>query len=104
MGATVFVVLFFLLLLGLLLVGGPARTSTSSATMGGQFGSYPSLARCGRETGTPDRSESVKIRCLLVRHRWRQYSNDDGERYERCERCGQYNFPMPPGGKNAAAL
>jgi hypothetical protein len=46
----------------------------------------------------------MKIRCLLIRHRWRVLQNDDGERYQRCERCGQFSSVLPPGAKNIAAL
>jgi Prophage protein (DUF1660) len=45
----------------------------------------------------------MKLRCILIRHRWRQLQNDDGQRYDRCERCGQYSDPLPPGAKNVAA-
>ena len=46
----------------------------------------------------------MKLKCLLIRHRWRKYHNEDGERYERCTRCGQYGDMLPPGAKNVAGM
>jgi hypothetical protein len=46
----------------------------------------------------------MKLRCVLIRHRWRQLRNDDGERYSQCGRCGQILFPLPPGAKNISAM
>jgi hypothetical protein len=44
----------------------------------------------------------VKIRCMLLFHRWSLLHNEDGELYERCSRCGKYksglHVPLTGGG------
>jgi hypothetical protein len=50
------------------------------------------------------RGELMKLRCILIRHRWGKFYTDDGERYERCTRCGQYSDVLPPGAKNIAGM
>lgn len=46
----------------------------------------------------------MKLLCVLVRHQWRRGSTEDGERYERCQRCGRYSDPPGAGAKNVSAL
>lgn len=38
------------------------------------------------------------LRCILQLHAWRLITNDEGERYKQCERCGAYrDFTPVPG-------
>ena len=39
------------------------------------------------------------LRCLLLFHRWRLITNDEGQQYKQCELCGAYReFDPRPGG------
>jgi hypothetical protein len=53
----------------------------------------------GARTLTGDRPEvrMRNVRCLLARHRWAVGSNDDGERFRQCRRCGAIKDELPPG-------
>ena len=44
----------------------------------------------------------MKLRCVLIRHRWAKFHTGDGEPYERCTRCGQYGDALSLGAKNIA--
>ena len=39
------------------------------------------------------------LRCILFFHVWRLMTNDEGQQYKMCERCGAYReFAPSPGG------
>ncbi len=38
------------------------------------------------------------LRCILQLHAWRLMTNDEGERYKQCERCGAYRDFTPVAG------
>jgi len=39
------------------------------------------------------------LRCLLQFHQWRLMTNDEGQQYKQCDRCGAYrDFDPRPGG------
>ena len=38
-------------------------------------------------------------RCVLQLHEWRLMTNDEGQQYKQCERCGAFrDFAPRPGG------
>ena len=42
---------------------------------------------------------SKPLRCLLQFHQWRLVTNDEGQQYKQCDRCGAYrDFAPRPGG------
>jgi hypothetical protein len=62
------------------------------------------LARASLDTGfaaigTPYKVDMVKnLWCRLGRHAWVDATNDDGERYRECRRCGAIkDDELPPG-------
>jgi hypothetical protein len=41
-------------------------------------------------TGSYVEEMTKPLLCLLRRHRWHNNFNDEGQRYQTCERCGAY--------------
>jgi hypothetical protein len=44
------------------------------------------------------RSMKKPLRCVLQFHRWRLMTNDEGQQYKTCERCGAYQDFIPVAG------
>ena len=38
------------------------------------------------------------LRCLLLFHEWRLMTNDQGQQYKTCTRCGAYRYFTPAAG------
>jgi hypothetical protein len=44
------------------------------------------------------------LRCVLRMHAYRTTTNDAGEKYDVCTRCGRETFPMPISGPHGMGL
>jgi hypothetical protein len=38
------------------------------------------------------------LKCLLMLHEWRLMTNDEGQQYKTCDRCGAYRDFTPAAG------